>query len=184
MGRSRSGLAVALALAVLAAACGSPAGGPPPGATAETKGSTSERAVPRAQATTIRTVEGGDVAVPDPQGRPVVLFFMAAWCVSCIAGAVMLDELYRDYGPRGLRVVAIDVDPGDTAADLARFRELAGNPQYLWAVDEGQRLTRAYGVRSLDATILVSGAGEVLFRSESLPDPDRLRRAVQRALGL
>ena len=40
---------------------------------------------------------------------------------------------------------------------------------------------QAYSIRSLAATILVSGRGEVLFRSESLPNT--LRRAVQQALG-
>lgn len=182
MGRSRSGLAVALALAVLAAACGSFAAEAPPVATAETKGSTSGRAVARAEAMTIRTVEGGEVAVPDRQGRPVVLCFMAAWCVTCLPAAVTLDDVYRTYGPRGL--VAVAVDPGETAADLARFRELAGDPAYFWAMDEDQRLTRAYGVRFLDTTVIVDGTGELVFRSDGFPKVDMLRRAVQRALGL
>ena len=51
-------------------------------------------------------------------------------------------------------------------------------------MDAGQRATRAYAVRSLDATVLVTGSGDVLFQSESLPDPNTLRRAVQKALGL
>lgn len=80
-------------------------------------------------------------------------------------------------------VLVIDTDPTEQPSDLARFKSLAGNPTYFWAMDEGGRATRAYSVRSLDATILVSGSGEVLFRSESLPNPNTLRRAVQKALG-
>lgn len=53
----------------------------------------------------------------------------------------------------------------------------------IWAMDAGQRAMRAYAVRSLDATVLVDGSGEMLLRSESLPDPNTLRRAVQKALG-
>ena len=138
---------------------------------------------PRVTALTMRTVDGKDVAIPT-SGRPTIVYFMAAWCVSCIQGAVNLAQLHRDFGARGLQVVAIDVDPGETPDDLARFRSLAGNPGYAWAMDPGQRAARAYAVRSLDATILVGGSGEVLFRSESLPDPNALRRAVQKALGL
>lgn len=140
-------------------------------------------AAARVAALTMRTTDGKDVTIPTA-GRPTVVFFMAAWCVSCVQGAVNLAQLYQDYGSRGLQVVAIDVDTGETPADLERFRALAGDPRYFWAMDAGQRATRAYAVRSLDATILVSGWGEVLFRSESLPDPNTLRRAVQKALWL
>lgn len=173
MPRPEAASRLLLAAALLASACGAPvtqtdAGPPRPAADAT-----------RASALRIQTLDGVTVRVPDAQGRPTVLYFMAAWCVSCIAGAVMLGELYRDYGPRGLRVVAIDVDPGESAQDLARFRELAGDPPYFWALDEGQRVTRAFGIRSLDATIIVDGAGEVVFRSETLPRPETLRRAVQ-----
>lgn len=84
---------------------------------------------------------------------------------------------------RDQQVIAIDIDTDDTPADLDRLRALGGDPRYFWAMDAGQRATRAYAARSLDATILVSGSGEVLFRSESLPDQNTLRRAVQKALG-
>ena len=95
-----------------------------------------------------------------------------------------MAELQREYGARGLWVLAIDVDQGETAEDLARFRDLAGDPQYDWALDTGGRMMQALAIRSLDATLLVSPNGEVLFRSESLPNPNTLRRAVQLALGL
>ena len=144
---------------------------------------TAAPAGPRVTALTMRTTDGTDLAIPTT-GRPTIVFFMAAWCVSCVQGAVTLAQLHRDNGARSLQVIAIDVDPGETPEDLARFRSLAGDPGYSWAMDTGQRATRAYAVRSLDATILVGGSGEVLFRSESLPDPNTLRRAVQKALGL
>lgn len=132
---------------------------------------------------TVRTVDGRSVAVPT-SGRPTIVFAMAAWCMSCLQGAADLSRLYDDYESRGLQVVAIDIDPTEHPADLDRFRTLAGNPRYFWAMDEGQRATRTYSLRALDTTILVSGSGEVLFRSDSLPDPQTLRRAVQKALGL
>ncbi len=83
------------------------------------------------------------VAVPDRKG-PTILFFMAGWCLPCLRAAAELDDLHRAYADRGLRVLALDVDPTESPADLARFRELAGNPRYFWALDEGQRVTRAY----------------------------------------
>ncbi len=107
---------------------------------------------------------------------------MAGWCLPCRHAAAELDDLPRTCAERGLRVVALGVDPTEPPTDRARLRELAGNPGYFWALDANQRVTRAYAIRSLDATILVSGGAEVRFRSESLPSCSTLRRAVQLAL--
>ncbi len=45
------------------------------------------------------------------RGNVVVLFFMAAWCTTCIPEARALNALYEEYGDRGLRILAIDIDP-------------------------------------------------------------------------
>jgi len=132
----------------------------------------------RAASVSVRTVDGRTVTLPDPQGHPTAVFFMAAWCLPCARGAAMLDELYKQYRDKGFQVLAVDVDAGETPQELARFRQLAGNPGYFWAIDEGQRATNAYRVRSLDATIVINAQGFVVFRSESLPDEGALRQAV------
>lgn len=132
----------------------------------------------RAAKVTVRTVDGQSVTVPDAQGRPMALFFMASWCLSCVRVAALFNDVHAQYRDRGFQVLAIDMDPNDTPDDLARFRELAGDPKYLWAIDKGQRATRAYGVRSLDAAIVIDGQGFVRFRSEGMPEEGELRRAV------
>ncbi len=144
---------------------------------------TAAPAAARVAALTMQTADGKNVAIPTA-GHPTIVYFMAAWCVSCVQGAVNLAQIYQDYDRRGVQVIAIDVDAGETPADLDRFRSLVGNSRDFWAMDAGQRATHAYAMHSLDATILVSGSGETLFRSESLPDPNTLRPAVQKALGL
>jgi len=176
----RVGIGSITLAAVILAACGSP-GSTLPRASESARPAQAESQLVRNL--TIRTTDGRTLSVPDTQ-RPTVVYFMAAWCVSCIQGARQMAELQREYGARGLRVLAIDADQGETAEDLARFRDLAGDPQYDWALDTGGRITQALAIRSLDATLLVSPKGEVLFRSESLPNPNTLRRAVQLALGL
>lgn len=122
------------------------------------------------------------LSVPDGQ-HPTLVYFMAAWCVSCVQGARTIAQLHTDHASRGLRVLAIDVDQDETTEDLARFRGLAGNPAYDWALDAGGPVAQAFAIRSLDATLLIGPKGEVLYRSESLPNPNTLRRAVQLALG-
>jgi len=176
----RGGIGTVTLAAASSVGCGSPEATPPVASESASPARAESHLV---RNLTIRTTDGRTLSVPEPQ-RPTVVYFMAAWCVSCIQGARQMAELQREYEVRSLRVVAIDADQAETAEDLARFRGLAGDPQYDWALDSDGRITQALAIRSLDATLLVSPKGEVLFRSESLPNPNTLRRAVQLALGL
>ena len=50
-------------------------------------------------------------------GSVVLLDVWATWCTNCVEGLQDLARLQRELGPRGLRVVAINVDQGlDSAA--------------------------------------------------------------------
>ena len=58
--------------------------------------------------------DGSVFDLAQARGNVVVLFFMAAWCTTCIPEARALNALYEEYGDRGLSVLAIDIDPRDT----------------------------------------------------------------------
>lgn len=174
----RSSIGATALATVLVAGCGSPAGSAAP----VTERVEVAKAAAVVRAFDLKTTDGRALSVPATE-HPTVVFFMAAWCITCVQGARDLAKLHADYASRGLRVIAIDVDQNETVENLARFRDLAGNPPYDWALDAGGTVTRSLAIRSLDATLLISPKGEVLFRSESLPNPNALRRAVQLALG-
>lgn len=44
------------------------------------------------------------------KGQVVVLNIWATWCPPCKVEIPSLERLYREYGPRGLRIVAVSVD--------------------------------------------------------------------------
>ncbi len=179
----RTARGAALASVLMLAACSGPSVGPTGKAPVEAPDRHDSPGVgptqlSRAASVSVRTVDGHTLTLPDPQGHPTAVFFMAAWCLSCARVAATLDELYKQYRDKGFQVLAVDVDADETPQDLARFRQLAGNPGYFWAIDDGQHATNAYRVRSLDATIVMNAQGFVVFRSESVPDEGALRRAV------
>src|ERR1039457_1498613 len=49
---------------------------------------------------------GKPVPLAALQGKPVLLFFWAHWCSDCKAEAPLLAQLRREYGGRGLTVIA------------------------------------------------------------------------------
>lgn len=51
--------------------------------------------------------------ISDYRGEVVLLNLWATWCGPCKVEMPSIEALYRDYGPRGLRVVAVATDdPG------------------------------------------------------------------------
>ena len=117
----------------------------------------------------------------DYRGRPVILFFMAAWCSPCAYEARALARLYAEYGDRGLEVLAVDIDPSEGEADLKRFREWAV-PQagYRWALDPEGALVRAFKVRALDTTVVIDPEGRIVYRDEVSTPYETLKEVVGR----
>lgn len=123
-------------------------------------------------------LDGGTFTLSEHRGSPTVIFFMAYWCGTCIAEAQALAKLQAAYGDQ-VQIIAIDVDPSSTPEALAQFKHSAGNGDFFWAFDPGQRVAQTYQVRSLDTTVIVDANGVVVYRDE-FPTPYRtLNQALQ-----
>lgn len=156
--RSFRGALLLVLGALLLASCGAPAASGPAAGAAQTG--------PAAPALSVTTLDGEPFVLAQQRGRPVLLFFMAAWCVTCIPVAQDLDQLTKMPRAQDLVVLAVDVDATETAADLQAFRQQAGGPAKHWAIDHTRQIARAYGVKALDTTILISRQGQVAYRNE------------------
>jgi thiol-disulfide isomerase/thioredoxin len=130
---------------------------------------------------TVRTMGGGQFALAEHRDQPTMILFMASWCVSCIYEAQNLAEVHARYKERGLNIIALDVQDGDTDADLQAFRESAGNPDYVWAFDDSYAVTQAYNVRTLDTTVLIDQAGNVVYYDQR---PTPLEPLLQAAMAV
>ncbi len=155
-------------LAVLLPACGAPAGradAPPAGPPAPDFG--------------VATIDGEQLALAQQRGRPVLLFFMAAWCTTCIPVAQDIDRLTKSKdAPRDLVVLVVGVDTTETPADLAAFRQRAGGPARHWAIDSKRQITKAYGVTALDTTVIIDRQGQIAFRNNTKPTLASLTQQV------
>lgn len=131
---------------------------------------------------TVRTMNGGGFALAEHTGEPTLILFMASWCVSCIFEAQNLGEVYSRYRDRGLNVIALDVQDGDTDVEVQAFREAAGNPDYVWAFDDEYRVTEAYNVRTLDTTVLIDQEGRIVYYDQRPTPLEPLLQAVMAVL--
>ena len=130
----------------------------------------------------VPTLNGGTFRLSDHRGKPVVIFFMAYWCGTCVPEARALAQLHQKFGDR-VTIVALDVDPSSTPERLQGFRAWVGEPDYIWAFDEENRVARAYKVRSLDSTVIINQTGEIVYSDAYPTSYQTLEEQIKKLLG-
>jgi thiol-disulfide isomerase/thioredoxin len=128
-------------------------------------------------------LDGGELALADQRGHPLVLSFWATWCDPCREELPGIERLHRRL-PRA-RFIAINIDnradrvPGDPALVGATARALGLTMPI--ALDDGA-VAATYQVTSIPETVIVDGAGvvqSVLYGAYPEADLERMIRAVR-----
>lgn len=135
---------------------------------------------PLAPAIDAPTVDGGRFALAAQRGTVVVLYAMAAWCTSCVPETTALGQLARADGRRGVATLLVDESPrSDTAQAVRDFRGRAQGPPHAWVLDQGGAIARAYGITSLDTTVVIDRSGHIAARYSGPIDLATLQSAVR-----
>jgi thiol-disulfide isomerase/thioredoxin len=66
-------------------------------------------------------VQGYQKLVQQYRGKPLLINFWATWCEPCRDEYPMLNELAKEYTPKGLRVVGVDSDQDGDLILMRRF---------------------------------------------------------------
>ena len=91
-------------------------------------------------------------------GKVVYVDFWASWCVACLASFPFMDQMQRDLGPKGLQVVAVNLDqnPGDAQRFLSAHR--VGFPV---ALGSNEACAKQFGVGAMPSTFMVDRNGKI-----------------------
>jgi peroxiredoxin len=91
----------------------------------------------------------------------LVLIFSSNRCPTAKAYGERMNELQRDYGPRGVQLLAINSNDPHLYPDesLAGMVDRASDDRYTfpYVVDEGQRVAKAYGAACTFHVFLLDG---------------------------
>jgi cytochrome c biogenesis protein CcmG/thiol:disulfide interchange protein DsbE len=118
-------------------------------------------AAPNAQFTSREVSEGAAVkTLDDYRGDVVLLNIWATWCAPCRAEMPSIETLHREFGPRGLKIVAISVDdPGQQKAVRAFAREL--NLTFEILHDPTHDIQKAYQTTGVPETFVLGRDGVI-----------------------
>ena len=101
------------------------------------------------------------VRLSDLKGRVVLIEFWATWCPPCRAEIPAIERLHKEYGGKGLTVLAVSMDEGGWDEVKAFVKESKISYTVLKGTEE---VSSKYKVRLIPATFLVDKQGNIAKR--------------------
>lgn len=105
--------------------------------------------------------KGTQWRLSDQRGELVVVNFWASWCPPCRTEAGMLAQAARDYAPRGIEIVGVNLWDNESSAKSFLDEFDIG---YVNGRDEGGAAAVDYGVTGLPETLVVDKEGQLVAR--------------------
>jgi len=99
----------------------------------------------------------------DYKGQVVLLNIWATWCEPCRVEMPSIEQLYKDYAPKGLKVVAVSIDdPGTDAA----IRSFAKDYKLTFEIlhDTSKTIENTYQATGVPETAVISRDGTIRKR--------------------
>jgi len=119
----------------------------------------------------------------DYRGQVVMINVWATWCLPCRVEMPSIEALHKDYGPKGLKIVAVSIDdPGTDSAIRAFARQYGLTFEILH--DPNGKITDMYDISGYPETFIVGRDGVIRKKLMSATDwnsPDA-RALVDRLL--
>ena len=122
----------------------------------------------RAERFQLKTIpKGTTVDLAKMKGHPTMVVFWATWCPPCRKEIPLLMKLHRDYGPRGLKILAVALNYKESRQRVLNFAKDVSIPYtVLW--DENDKVSHTYLVRGIPTTLLIDSKGIIRFRGFAL----------------
>ncbi len=102
--------------------------------------------------------DGRTIRVADYKGKVVYLDFWASWCPPCRESFPFMNELQREFGDKGLQIIAVSVDkvPDDARRFLARYPA-----QFTAVLDSTWTCPSSYLLQGMPTTYIIDRSGVI-----------------------
>lgn len=122
----------------------------------------------------------------DYKGQAVLLNIWATWCAPCRAEMPSIERLYKTYGPKGLKVIAVSIDDPGSDAGIRAFAHDMGLSFEILHDSTGAtgQVHRAYETTGVPETVIIGRDGIIRKKIAGATDWDSEpnRRLIERLL--
>lgn len=130
-----------------------------------------------------------DFTLPDLAGKPhglaeyldkgpVMLVFFTTWCPYCKKEIPMLKQVYRQYGSKGLQLVAINAGLADSLENAKQYA-LQHRLPYVVLYDADGTISGQYGVRAVPKIVYIQQDGDIRHTAQHVD-----KHAIDDLLGI
>ena len=127
----------------------------------------------------LRLFNGGSFKLSDYKGKPVLINFLASWCIPCREEIPVLNEAYDEYKPKGVVFLAIAVD--DTEENARKFIE-EFKLSFPAGLDKSGDIKNAYGLYGVPMTLFIDKEGVIDYLHPGLVTKELLNHELDKLL--
>ena len=98
----------------------------------------------------------------EAKGQVTLVNIWATWCIPCRAEMPAMEKLYRELGPKGLRILAVSIDDGDPQDVRSFVNELGLTFDILQ--DRSGDIQRVYQTTGVPESFLLDRNGVIVFK--------------------
>lgn len=109
---------------------------------------------------TLTAISGKTMRIADLKGQVVLLDFWASWCIPCRKSFPEVDALHRELQPKGLAVIAVNVD--EQQKNAYTFLEKYPHTMTI-AFDPKGAVAEAFKLEAMPSTMIVDRSGHIRF---------------------
>ncbi len=108
----------------------------------------------------ITLFDGKNFQLGTSRGKPVLINFLASWCIPCREEIPILNQMYREYRQKG--VVFIGIAINDTQEQAKQFVE-EYDLSFPAGIDETGKISGAFGLYGVPTTFFIDKEGIISY---------------------
>ncbi len=127
------------------------------------------------------TITGKKIELTSLKGKPVIITFWATDCANCIKEMPDLIDLYNQFHPQGLEIIAVTLyyDIPSHVVEMAKAKQLP----YDVALDLDSKHAAAFGkVQLTPTTFLISPNGHIVMHKTGLFELEKIKQQIKQFL--
>ena len=117
----------------------------------------------------LQTFDGSNLSRAMLEGKPLLLVFWNTWCPNCMRELPRINRLAEEFGPRGLKVLAVNTGINDAEGKARAFWKKHGYG-FPTGFDHVFEIGQAFRVRGVPTIFLVDSKGVVRYKNVQLPE--------------